>query len=150
MEGCVTAKIKQSIGKETLAIKMHVLLVLCIILTSILFFSAEFIQKAQYTCKSSNKFPSTRQNLFFFFSFKCMHAHWAENTENKTNALYSVMEKTSHIFSKTNILISLITNYIMIHCDFFARPVSFLMSFANSSCIYMLRYNDNNEEFSHP
>lgn len=35
-----------------------------------LFFSAELIQKAQYTCKSSNKFPSTRQNLFFFFFFQ--------------------------------------------------------------------------------
>lgn len=30
-------------------------------------FSAELIQKAQYTCKSSNKYPSTKENKYFFF-----------------------------------------------------------------------------------
>lgn len=35
-------------------------------------FSAEFIQKAQYTCKSSNKYPSTKENkLFSFHVYAC-------------------------------------------------------------------------------
>lgn len=46
--------------------------------------SAEFIQKAQYTCKSSNKYPSTRENQFFF-SCVCMHI---EQETLKTNQMH--------------------------------------------------------------
>lgn len=42
--------------------------------------SAEFIQKAQYTCKSSNKYPSTRENQFFFHVYACTlsRKHWKQ------------------------------------------------------------------------
>lgn len=106
----------------------------------------EFIQKAEYTCKSSNKDPTTRQKLFFFFSLMGMHALCAGNIANNPNALSSVMEKSSYISSKTNILssylilssCSLIPNHIMIHWDFFASfNFSFLMSFVNFSPIWL-------------
>lgn len=122
MEKCLTVKIKYSIGKGTLIIKMHVSLVLCIILTLTLqlnsFKKHNILVNLPISIHQEEKI-----NIFFFM---CMHAHWAGNTENKPNALSSVIEKSSYISSKTNILLSylmlpspsLIPNYIMIHCDF--------------------------------
>lgn len=88
-----------------------------------------------------------QQDKTNFFSFMGMHALCAGNIENNPNVLPSVMEKSSYISSKTNILssysilsfFSLIANHIMIHWDFFASfYFSFLMSFVNFTyiCLY--------------
>lgn len=69
----------------------------------------------------------------------CMHVYWAGNTENKRNTLSSVMQKSSYISSKTNILSSYLMlsslslnsqphhDTLQIFATFF-----FLMNFANS------------------
>lgn len=98
---------------------MHVSLALCIFITLTLQLNS--FQKAQYTYKSSNKYPSTRENKFFrFHVYACIlsRKYWKQTEyiilcDGEEQLYFFQDEYSLKLFMLSSP--SLIPNLIMIH-----------------------------------